>query len=381
MGQRGTHTVEALVATSPGDENQAIESLQDWSSFCEHLRATLAKTGSSQRDLERRAARKGLSLPRSTLSRMLAGNGRPSRGPLENLLQVLNLPDETRQSWVQAWERISVARSEPSVRASSSRPAVEDHPSTIPEDVVYEAVFDIVEIARTMASRAVDQHRADIIDRARQELTATHEKYAEAERAKDEIIAKAERRAEIILDNARRTSKQMQDDARKRCEQMLNDAQSRSSLILEEATEVQRSAAANYESIVADAFEQFRQVFHEIDQELVAQGMPELDPEVKYREFLARIRSIIKSQYVGPPSNSAAVQDGKDAQREKRRQTPTPDLKVGDRVHHKKYGHGTVESVDEHSAKAPTVIIDFGANGTARLALRPDIPLEKMSPE
>jgi len=57
--------------------------------------------------------------------------------------------------------------------------------------------------------------------------------------------------------------------------------------------------------------------------------------------------------------------------------TPTISLDVGDRVHHDKYGLGTVVASDGAGTRA-TVTIDFGSAGTVRLMLIGGVPLQKI---
>ena len=62
---------------------------------------------------------------------------------------------------------------------------------------------------------------------------------------------------------------------------------------------------------------------------------------------------------------------------ERKLNTATISLDVGDRVNHDKYGLGTVISSDGAGARA-TVTIDFGSAGTVRLMLIGGVPLQKL---
>ncbi|WP_296104129.1 UvrD-helicase domain-containing protein [uncultured Corynebacterium sp.] len=110
-------------------------------------------------------------------------------------------------------------------------------------------------------------------------------------------------------------------------------------------------------------------------------GWPDKSPS-GYRRGNSRYRS---SQYGGAGSSAYGAGGrrgggrGVSSSSDRRSGTPASalHLEVGDQVNHDKYGLGTVESVSG-LGKHTSVVIDFGKEGTVRLMLIGNVPMEKL---
>lgn len=205
------------MALSQSGDELGPESLQDWPAFCEGLRAVWARTGqASQRELEKRASRKGLSLPRSTVSRMLNGTNRPSKVLVANFLRTVGVDDRAREEWKGAWDRVAYATS--SSRDSTVRSDLADDASVeqySSEDVIYEVAADVVDIVRAVATRIRDDVLRDltqVVSDARAAfaeidnlLQSARDATAQAKQSATEIVKRALREAEDIKKNAKST--------------------------------------------------------------------------------------------------------------------------------------------------------------------------------
>jgi len=359
MSHNGTaSSLEAVVAASdPGGDVKAIESLQDWPALCDLLRATVEKSGISQRDLVRRATRKGLSLPRSTLSRMLKGDGRPSRSPLENLLQVLDLHEEIRRTWIEAWGRIAVARADPAVRAVM--PEVGEDGRVASEDVIYEIVADIVDIAKAVAMQIVEDvgnELRDVVFRAQADLSDARSQIDVASKEHLIAVAQAKREAEEILKRARGEAADIVRSSRT-SGPMIDES------ILRDSGRLNISGPSPTDFSIRP----ISPALYSISAQSAPTGKSQT-PSVEEPK-----KKVAKS----PATSAAQDQKKQSPMPESDAKPPPPKLTVGDRVRHDKYGMGTVTLMEGEGPRA-TVTIEFDETGSTRLMLIGGVPLKRV---